>query len=165
MLMVKEDDDADGGWYVRSCYGVPARVGTRVVVDGVAGAIAGFNGQYLLVTLDGSLGVHVYHPTWRVLYSPSPLPLQVRPGPSLLACVVAGAVDQVAGDPDRSAGQAYFAALAALDPDAASAVTGTVADPFYNDDALPAFLAWLGSASRRSAPRWVPCLVPEGERE
>lgn len=54
-----------GGHWVRQHYGVPARVGMRVTVDGDHGNIVGF-GSGLLVLLDGKLVPA--HPTWRVVY-------------------------------------------------------------------------------------------------
>jgi hypothetical protein len=54
--------------YVRSCYRVPAKRGGRVIADGNAGVITGFQDQYLLVRLDGDEDSSVWHPTWHMEY-------------------------------------------------------------------------------------------------
>lgn len=53
--------------YVRGYYGVPARVGGRVTVDGDPGQIVGGENQYLLVEFDEGYEAPA-HPTWRVRY-------------------------------------------------------------------------------------------------
>lgn len=54
--------------YVREMYGVPARVGMRVLVDGHDGEIVGGNGQYVVVkSPDYAQPIHC-HPTWRMEY-------------------------------------------------------------------------------------------------
>lgn len=40
-------------------------------------------------------------------------------------------------------GQTYFNLLRRIDPDAASEVVGTKYDPFFKDERVPAFVAWL----------------------
>lgn len=67
--------------YIRSYYGVPAEVGTRVIVDGEPGVITGFHDARLMVQLDGQPFPVTAHPTWRVTYLPtSPsLPEEVQP--------------------------------------------------------------------------------------
>jgi hypothetical protein len=59
---------SDNGDYVRSYYGVPARIGGRVIAVGCPGRITGFSGWYLWVTLDDRDTGAPYHPTWRVDY-------------------------------------------------------------------------------------------------
>lgn len=63
------------GDYIRNHYSVPARVGQRVrygatYLDGGPreGTIAGFDGQYLLVRLDGDDHSGRFHPTWEIEY-------------------------------------------------------------------------------------------------
>lgn len=60
--------DRPGQW-LRERYGVPARVGMRVEVDGASGRIYGF-GSGLMVAFDDG-GVAPVHPTWRVVYHTS----------------------------------------------------------------------------------------------
>lgn len=57
--------------YIRAYYGVPAKRGGRVVVDGVPGEIVGFDSQYLRVRFDGTRHVVPVHPTWQVTYDRS----------------------------------------------------------------------------------------------
>ncbi|GAA2062113.1 hypothetical protein GCM10009839_86520 [Catenulispora yoronensis] len=57
--------------YIRDHYGVPARVGVRVTVDGAPGVITGFDQASLLVHLDGDAHPVKAHPTWRVEYHPA----------------------------------------------------------------------------------------------
>ena len=59
--------DFDGN-YIRQYYGVPATLGTRVIVDGRPGVIVGFQDGKLLVHFasDGTVGV--CHPTWHMVY-------------------------------------------------------------------------------------------------
>ena len=54
--------------YVRRYYGVPAKRGMRVTVDGKPGVIVSFPNQYLGVRLDGERRTVRCHPTWRVDY-------------------------------------------------------------------------------------------------
>lgn len=54
--------------YVRSYYGVPAKRGMRVEVDGKPGRITGGDGQYLRVRFDGDKRSVRCHPLWRVHY-------------------------------------------------------------------------------------------------
>lgn len=54
--------------YVRRYYGVPAKRGARVTVDGRPGRIVSFPGQYLGVRFDGEKRTARCHPTWRVNY-------------------------------------------------------------------------------------------------
>jgi hypothetical protein len=58
--------------YVRRYYGVDYKVGERLVVDGRAGVLVSFPGQYLGVRFDGAKRRHVSlcHPTWRVAREP-----------------------------------------------------------------------------------------------
>ena len=54
--------------YVRHYYGVPARRGMRVTVDGRPGRITCGNGAYMYVRFDGERRSRSCHPTWRVEY-------------------------------------------------------------------------------------------------
>lgn len=54
--------------YVRRAYGVPARRGGRVIVDGKPGRITSGDGQYIRVLVDGEKKSTKWHPTWRVEY-------------------------------------------------------------------------------------------------
>lgn len=53
--------------YVRAAYGVDYKRGDRVTVDGRAGTIVSFPGQYLGIRFDDApRQVARAHPTWRV---------------------------------------------------------------------------------------------------
>jgi len=53
--------------YVRDYYGVDYKVGERLVVDGQAGLLVSFPGQYLGIRFDHSPKLTIpAHPTWRV---------------------------------------------------------------------------------------------------
>jgi hypothetical protein len=52
--------------YVRSYYAVDFKVGDRLTVDGRAGLLVSFPGQYLGVRFDGERHTSRCHPTWRV---------------------------------------------------------------------------------------------------
>ena len=54
--------------YVRWAYGVPAKRGMRVTVDGRPGVITAPNGHYIRVRFDGERHSRPCHPTWRVEY-------------------------------------------------------------------------------------------------
>jgi len=57
--------------YVRRTYGVPARVGSMVEIDGRNGRIVAANPSslhYLNVIFDGDSFPSLCHPTWRVTY-------------------------------------------------------------------------------------------------
>jgi len=54
--------------YVRKRYGVPAKRGKRVTVDGKSGRITSAKGGYILVRFDGMPISIPCHPTWRVEY-------------------------------------------------------------------------------------------------
>lgn len=54
--------------YVRRTYGVPAKRGGRVIVDGQEGVITSFTDAYLRVRFDGDKHSMPAHPTWRVQY-------------------------------------------------------------------------------------------------
>jgi hypothetical protein len=56
--------------YVRRVYGVPAKRGLRVTVDGKPGVITRAKGQYIMVRFDGRKFPLPCHPTWRVDYAP-----------------------------------------------------------------------------------------------
>ncbi|GAA1208823.1 hypothetical protein [Prauserella alba] len=58
--------------YIRRHYGVPAKRGSRVVVDGLPGTITGFRDQYLLVRLDHEpRRLQLAHATWHLQYPPT----------------------------------------------------------------------------------------------
>lgn len=52
--------------YVRAHYDVAFKVGDRLTVDGRAGTLVSFPGQYLGVRFDGEKHTSRAHPTWRV---------------------------------------------------------------------------------------------------
>lgn len=54
--------------YIQRTYGVPARLGGRVIVDGRPGTIVGMRGPRIMVRFDGEDRPRLYHPTWRVEY-------------------------------------------------------------------------------------------------
>ena len=54
--------------YVRRYYGVPAKRGMRVTVDGRPGRITSGNGHYIRVLFDDYRHPLNVHPTWRVVY-------------------------------------------------------------------------------------------------
>lgn len=58
--------------YVRSYYGVPAKRGMRITVDGFPATIVGFAGARLRIRFDGAKRTAIAHPTWRVDYNPKP---------------------------------------------------------------------------------------------
>lgn len=55
--------------YVRTYYGVPARRGLRVTVDGRPGVITRAT-HYVFVRFDGLRFSRPCHPTWRIDYAP-----------------------------------------------------------------------------------------------
>lgn len=58
--------------YVRTTYGVPAKRGGRVTVDGRPGVITGFRHGKLRVRFVGLRYAIPAHPTWRVEYLDAP---------------------------------------------------------------------------------------------
>lgn len=54
--------------YVRDYYGVPAKVGMKVEMDGKPGVIVSFPEQYVGVRFDGERRTSRCHPTWRMTY-------------------------------------------------------------------------------------------------
>ena len=54
--------------YVRWIYGVPAKRGMSVKVDGRPGVIASFRGGYIMVRFDGDRRSTPCHPQWKVEY-------------------------------------------------------------------------------------------------
>jgi hypothetical protein len=64
--------------YVRRFYGVPAKRGQRVTVEGRPGIVASFPGQYIGVRFDGEKSTTRCHPTWEVDYSPASQPIEGR---------------------------------------------------------------------------------------
>lgn len=77
--MKKPKPQTDGGEYCRAYYGVPAYPSTRVIADGKPGVITGFDGQYIMVQLDGENHSGKWHPTWHMDY---PEPEECVPVPS-----------------------------------------------------------------------------------
>lgn len=59
---------------IRRRYGVPAKRGLRVVVNGKPGVITATHNQYLRVRFDGQRHSVNCHPTWRFDYAPLPPP-------------------------------------------------------------------------------------------
>lgn len=57
--------------YVRRYYGVDARRGMRVAVDGRPGVLTTGAGHYIRVRFDGERHSVPCHPTWRVDYAPA----------------------------------------------------------------------------------------------
>jgi hypothetical protein len=57
--------------YVRRRYGVPAKRGGRVTVDGRPGVLASFTHR-IHVRFDGDRLTTPCHPTWRVVYKDTP---------------------------------------------------------------------------------------------
>lgn len=55
--------------YIREFYGVPAKRGARVTVNGKQGVITGSVGAYIRVKFDGDSYSKQCHPDWRVKYS------------------------------------------------------------------------------------------------
>lgn len=58
----------DGGEYVRTYYRVPARIGMAIEFDDRPAVITGFDGQYLLIRLEGDDYDSKAHPTWQIRY-------------------------------------------------------------------------------------------------
>ena len=56
--------------YIRTYYGVPARRGMRVTVDGRPGVLTCGDGAHIRVRFDGERFSRSCHPTWRVDYAP-----------------------------------------------------------------------------------------------
>lgn len=56
--------------YVRQHYGVPAKRGMRITIDGRPATIVGFAGARLRIRRDGEKRTAIAHPTWRVDYNP-----------------------------------------------------------------------------------------------
>jgi hypothetical protein len=63
----------DGLEWFREQYGVPARLGGKVICDGQPGEIRGASGPHLLVLFEGSNIARPAHPTWRMTYLPAEL--------------------------------------------------------------------------------------------
>lgn len=57
--------------------------------------------------------------------------------------------------PDWRTGQTAFNLLLSIDPDFAETIRATPADPFHNDDKLPAFLAKV--VERTAVPQGSGC--------
>ena len=55
--------------YIRSTYGVPAKRGMRITIDGRPARIVGFDHR-LRIRFDGERITRSAHPTWRVDYHP-----------------------------------------------------------------------------------------------
>lgn len=56
--------------YVRRAYGVPAKRGMHITVEGRPGVIVSFPGQYIGVRFYGEKWTSRCHPTWKVDYNP-----------------------------------------------------------------------------------------------
>ncbi len=54
--------------YIRTCYGVPARLRGRVRYRGRPGVIVGSRGAYLRIRLDGERQSKLHHPTYELEY-------------------------------------------------------------------------------------------------
>lgn len=54
--------------YIQFCYGVPAKRGMKVKVDGKPGTITHFLGAQIMVRFDGEKRSKPCHPTWEVIY-------------------------------------------------------------------------------------------------
>ena len=54
--------------YIRETYGVPAKVGMKVIADGKPGKITGYRGAYLKIKLEGESKSGLWHPTWNMEY-------------------------------------------------------------------------------------------------
>lgn len=57
--------------WIRKTYGVDARRGMKVKVDGKAGVIVSAKNGYIMVRFDGKKRSEPCHPTWRVEYEES----------------------------------------------------------------------------------------------
>jgi hypothetical protein len=64
--------------YIRQYYGVPAKRGMQITVDGTPATIVGFAGARLRIRLDGRDGIFSAHPTWNVQY-PNPASTAAKP--------------------------------------------------------------------------------------
>ena len=64
--------------YIRDAYGVPAKLGGRVIYEGAGphqcGTITGTRNAHLLIRLDGESQARPYHPTWKLQYLSAPVP-------------------------------------------------------------------------------------------
>lgn len=63
--------------------------------------------------------------------------------PDTLDAYLAEVATEQDTNPHYRRGQCYFNVLYRLDPDCANAIRATTADPFYEDDNIPQFLAAL----------------------
>jgi len=54
--------------FIRKHYGVPAKRGLPVAVEGKRGVITGSCGSHLKIRIDGETKSRKYHPTWRIEY-------------------------------------------------------------------------------------------------
>ena len=54
--------------YIREQYGVPAKIGMKVVAQGRDGTIVGARCEYIRVKIDGEKNVLLFHPTWEMEY-------------------------------------------------------------------------------------------------
>lgn len=54
--------------YIRSYYGVNAKVGGMVIADGKYGKILGSKGHKLRIRLEGEKRTSFWHPTWNMVY-------------------------------------------------------------------------------------------------
>jgi len=99
---------ADTGGYVRSYYGVPAYIGTRVSFEGHPATITGFTGAYLILKRDDADAVDydeeplTYHPKWHITYldAPPSLPADLRAAIERLCDAAHAASADFTGWPD-----------------------------------------------------------------
>lgn len=54
--------------YARSYYGVPAKRGMRISVNGKMGTIKSGRRGYIMALMDGDKFATCHHPTWRTTY-------------------------------------------------------------------------------------------------
>jgi hypothetical protein len=54
--------------YVRTYYGVPAKRGMRIAIQGKPATIVGFSGAHLRLRVDGEKHIVNAHPTWEITY-------------------------------------------------------------------------------------------------
>jgi hypothetical protein len=54
--------------YIRSFYGVNAKIGGKILYKYKHGTIVGTKGPYLRIRLDGEKQIENYHPTYEITY-------------------------------------------------------------------------------------------------
>ena len=55
--------------YIRRAYGVPAKRGARVTIEGRPGTVTSARSGHVRVRMDGEKYSRPYHPTWNVSWS------------------------------------------------------------------------------------------------